>query len=336
VKKPKPKRRKSAPRQRYGAAARLFELRKLLATPHGMTLEQIQERFDVGRLTAVRLVEALEAAGEPVTVDKDGRKNVYRVAGGHAAAPAKLSMAHVLALTFARQAVAFLEGTTIKESFDEIVEQLEATLPKKTFASRLRLDRKLFVVPDAPYLPSDRSDAVDAVLTAVEREERITVKRSGARGERAFAVDPYALLVFRSGLYVAGFSHHHQSERLFALDGLRDVEWSRGDSFAYPGAWEPSARYPSGFDLFDGPQTKVRVSFASKVAKYVTRRSWHPSQRIEEHADGHVELTMTVRGTTQVVSWVLGFGEHAEVMEPGKLRDEVAIAAKKMSEIYER
>jgi len=35
-------------------------------------------------------------------------------------------------------------------------------------------------------------------------------------------------------------------------------------------------------------------------------------------------MTMDVRGTTEVVSWVLGFGDKATMLEPAVLRDEVA------------
>ena len=39
---------------------------------------------------------------------------------------------------------------------------------------------------------------------------------------------------------------------------------------------------------------------------------------------GGVELTMDVSGTVEIVSWVLGFGNQAEVLEPQALRDPVA------------
>jgi predicted DNA-binding transcriptional regulator YafY len=39
---------------------------------------------------------------------------------------------------------------------------------------------------------------------------------------------------------------------------------------------------------------------------------------------GGVEMTMDVRGTTEIVSWVLGFGDKARVEEPEGLRAAVA------------
>lgn len=63
----------------------------------------------------------------------------------------------------------------------------------------------------------------------------------------------------------------------------------------------------------------------------LTRRWGHPSQRIV-NVPGGVELTMTVRGATEALSWVLGFGNEAEVGEPlercDAVRDEFAAALK--------
>jgi proteasome accessory factor B len=321
-------------RARYGAAQRLLELRRFLATPHGASLEQIVERFACSRHTAMRMVAALQATGEPIEEERDGRRNVYRSTARAAATSFKPTIAHVIAIAVARQVLDFLEGTTIAESFDDVVAQFEGSLGRKAFASFAGLERKILVMQDAPYAPADRSDSVDAILTALEREERLRVRRMGGAKERAFDVDPYTLVLFKKGLYLTGFSHHHQSVRTFSVDGFADVEWKRGERFAYPAEWRPRDHHAGSFGLFDGPETRVVVEFSPKVAKYVVRRSWHPSQRVEEHADGRVVLTLKVRGTTEIVSWVLGFGEHARVLAPGKLRDELAVVTAAMAKAY--
>ena len=127
------------------------------------------------------------------------------------------------------------------------------------------------------------------------------------------------MLVYKKGLYLAGFSHRHGEIRTFALDGFSEVEWMRGQGFQYPADYHPARRYEGAFGIFGGEPTQVRVRYSSRVARLVTRRRWHPSQRITSFRDG-VELTMTVRGSTEVLSWVLGFGKEAEVVEPPELR----------------
>jgi predicted DNA-binding transcriptional regulator YafY len=49
-----------------------------------------------------------------------------------------------------------------------------------------------------------------------------------------------------------------------------------------------------------------------------------------------IELTMEVSGTVEVLSWVLGFGDKAEVLEPGALRDQVAAELQRACARYQR
>ena len=133
-------------------------------------------------------------------------------------------------------------------------------------------------------------------------------------------IEPYTLLVYKKGLYLAGFSHQHREIRTFALDGFREVEWLRGDRFEYSADYRPEQLTEGAFGLIRGEPTRVRILFDPKVARYVQRRQWHPSQRFRR-VEGGIELTMDVRGTTELVSWVLGFGDKALVLGPRELLD---------------
>jgi predicted DNA-binding transcriptional regulator YafY len=65
----------------------------------------------------------------------------------------------------------------------------------------------------------------------------------------------------------------------------------------------------------------VRVRFDATVPPYVRRAKWHKTQTIEEHSAG-IDLRMRVRSTSELLSWVLSLGQHAEVVEPEDLRDQ--------------
>jgi predicted DNA-binding transcriptional regulator YafY len=136
-------------------------------------------------------------------------------------------------------------------------------------------------------------------------------------------LEPYTLLVYKKGLYLAGRSEGHAGEvRTFALDGFREVEWLRGDRFDYPADYRPEQLTEGAFGLIRGEPTRVRIHFDAKVARYV-QRQWHRTQQFRP-ADGGIEMTLEVRGTTEVISWVLGFGPTARVISPRELEEEVA------------
>ena len=131
--------------------------------------------------------------------------------------------------------------------------------------------------------------------------------------------EPYSLIVYKTGLYLVGFSAHHLARRTFAVDGLREVEWLKSDRFDYPTDYHPDQVTGGAFGLTPGEPTRVRVFFKKKVARFARRRQWHPTQQIR-NVEGGIEPLMDVGGALEVQSWVLGFGDQAVVLEPAKLR----------------
>jgi predicted DNA-binding transcriptional regulator YafY len=310
---------------RYAPSSRLHELRTLLESHEGVSIYDVAERFGVSTRTALRYIQALQRAGEPLYEDLAGRRKVWRLMPTARRQSITLTTAQMVALFLSRRVFDFLSGTGFKEDLDDVFAKLEATLRRKDSAAVRNLDRKVFDVNEARHLYEGRLEDVNDIMTALLREERLRVTHESVSGARkTFVLEPYTLLVYKKGLYLAGKSQGHGGEvRTFALDGFRDVEWLRGDRFEYPADFTPAQLTEGAFGLIRGKEvTRVRIRFDEKVARYVQRRMWHPTQKFRP-VQGGVEMTMDVRGTTEVVSWVLGFGRTAEVLEPTTLRDQI-------------
>ena len=310
----------------YAPAARLLEVRSALDSAGGLSVHDIAERFSVSLRTAIRYIDALRKAGEPLYDETVGKRKVWRIMPSARRQAITLTTSQMLALFLSRRVFDFLAGTGFKEDLDEVFEKLETTLKRKDFAAVQNLDRKVFDVNEARHLYEGRIEDVNDIMTALLREDRVRVTHEGVSGGRkTFVLEPYTLMVYKKGLYLAGRSDGHGGEvRTFALDGFREVEWLRGDRFEYPPDYRPEQITEGAFGMIRGELTRVRIVFDSKVARYVQRRQWHPTQHFRRTVGGGVEMTMDLRGTVEVVSWVLGFGERALVLEPAGLREAVA------------
>jgi predicted DNA-binding transcriptional regulator YafY len=316
---------KRSARARYEPAARLHEVRALLDRAEGTSIYDIAERFELSPRTALRYVQALQRAGEPLYEEMSGARKIWRIMPTARRQTITLSTSQMVALFLSRRVFDFLAGTGFQEDLDDVFRKLEATLKSKESLTVRNLDRKVFDVNEARHLYEGRIEDVNDIITALLREDRLRVTHEGVSGGRkTFVLEPYTLLVYKKGLYLAGFSQHHQGIRTFALDGFREVEWRKGDRFEYPADYRPEQLTEGAFGLIRGEPTRVRIRFDDKVARYVQRRQWHPTQQFKRAAGGGVEMTMDVRGTVELVSWVLGFGDKVEVLEPPALRDSIA------------
>jgi len=314
----------SRPADRYAPARRIELLRALLSATGGATVYDISERLEVSVRTALRYLQAMESAGEPLYEEMDGRRKVWRLMASARQQTITLSTAQMVALAMSRRVFDFLAGTGFKEDLDAVFERLESALRRDDFVAARNLDRKIYDVNEAPHRYEGRIDHVDAIVTGLIREQRLAVAYVRTDGqEQRFELDPYSLLVYKKGLYLVGFSHHHQERRTFSLDAFSEVEWLRGVGFEYPDNYHPSQIAEGAFGLIKGAPTRVEIRFDEAVTRYVRRRLWHPSQVITE-VPGGIVLTMDVLGTVEIRSWVLSFGDKAEVLAPAALREAVA------------
>lgn len=192
---------------RYAPAKRLHELRTLLDSAQGLSLYEIAERFEVSTKTALRYLHALRAAGEPLYEDTVGRRKIWRLVAAARRQTITLTTTQMVALFLSRRVFDFLAGTGFKEDLDEVFAKLEATLKRKDFLAARNLDRKVFDVNEARHLYEGRVEDVNDIVTALLREDRLRVTHEGVSGGRkTFVLEPYTLIVYKKGLYIAGLS----------------------------------------------------------------------------------------------------------------------------------
>ncbi len=313
-------RRKNSRIAPYAPSVRFAGVRSLLDSATGASIYDIAERFGVSVRTAQRYLEALRAAGEPLYEETALRRKLWRLMPSARRETLTLTTSQMLSLFLSRRVFDFLAGTGFKEDLDDVFARLEATLRRRDFVAARHLDRKIFDINEAPHIYEGRIEHVNEILTALLREERVEIVHESIEGGRRGVIfEPYTLLVYKKGLYLAGLSHVHGQIRTLALDGFRDVTWRRGDGFTYPADFHPGQLAEGAFGLIKGPPVRVRVFFTDKVARYVTRRLWHPTQTFRR-VKGGIELTMQVKGTVELASWILSFGDQAEVRGPPELR----------------
>ena len=322
--------------QRYAAVARLNATRALLERARGATIYDVAESLDVDPRSALRYIHALEASGERLFEEMDGRRKVWRLTPTSVRNTITVTTGDLVALALERRIASFLDGTGLGAGLDQLIERLKTTIRGRDELLLRNLDRKIFDVNEAPRDYRGRADDVNELLTAVLREERVELThRSVKRGKSPFVLDPYTLFIYRKGLYVAGYSHAHGELKDFALDAIGQVKWLRRDKFEYPADYHPGQLTEGRFGLLGGPPAHVRIFFTHKVERFVRRRLRHPTQVIRR-VEGGVELTMDVHGTTELHSWVLSYGDQAEVLEPAELPREMAGELRRAAASYVR
>ncbi len=320
----------------YGPAQRLLELRTFLDASDGATLKDIAGRFEVSTRTALRYLQALERAGDPVYEETHDRRKFWRLEAGAPRASIALTAAQMIALYLSRRVFDFLKDTGFKEDLDDVFERLKKSLRRKDFAAVENLEHKLYDMDEGSHDYQARGEDVSEIVEALLRQERLRVTHGSVSDWRtAFEIDPYSLLVWRKGLYVACYSHHREAIRTYSLDGFRDVERLKGQKFEYPRKFDVRQFDDGYFGLDRGEGTPVRLRFSKRVGRFVYRRKWHPTQKGRKLRDAY-ELRMKVHGMDALRSWILSFGDTVEVIEPESLRQQIKAELDRARARYDR
>jgi proteasome accessory factor B len=165
-------------------------------------------------------------------------------------------------------------------------------------------------------LPADA--AVVALFQAVvERRAATFTYRDEPR-----LVHPERLRFARGRWYLSAFDTTRDGERLFRLDRIQgDVAVGERDAFPARTRGPVDDLLDEPWALGDDPVQEVRIRFAPARADAARRAA--PRGRATVEDDGSVVLALDVRMVPALRTFVLGFGEDAEVLSPPAVRDDV-------------
>jgi len=82
--------------------------------------------------------------------------------------------------------------------------------------------------------------------------------------------------------------------------------------------------------------TKDDVRFRTLLDRNVADVVWHSTQEVQWLSDGSLDFRVTVSGLWEISWWIMGYGDQAEVIEPGELRDMIRQRAERVCELYDQ
>jgi len=316
-------------RERDRVTRLMFLQHLLYANKQGLTVPAMASHCEVSTRTIHRDLQALDALGVK-TYKEDNR---YVLLPGRLLPPVKFTQPEAIAIFMAARLLlqhssvynhdietAFTKvGAVVPDSLrDDIMKTLEwmrhrradPTLQKTlNIVSSGWLNRKQVHIR---YLP----------LNATASDSRII---------ETYFIQPSAIA---RAVYIIARCRLRNSLRIFRLD--RIIEATALDNpYEIPEEFDAN-EYLSGYwsVTATGTPRTVRLRFCPEVARIATETFWHDSQVTEAAMDGSAVVSMHLAITQDLVSFVLGWAEMVEVLEPAALKREVLKAAHKVAVMY--
>lgn len=145
-------------------------------------------------------------------------------------------------------------------------------------------------------------------------------------------VDPYSLLYMAGNWYLVGYAHDREDLRCFRLSRIqgRITFKTRAEHDFPPPSEVDLSRYRdrAPWQLADPMATAV-IELSPTIAWWVDQMFGGQGE-YEERPDGSAVFRTEYGGEREIISWVLGLGDEAEVIEPPSLRDAATAALERV------
>jgi predicted DNA-binding transcriptional regulator YafY len=306
---------------------RLLKLINTIQNHPGLTAVELARECEIGPRQIFRDLLTLQYGG--VTISNEGEG--YRLTGKFLLDQISFSLDEALTLLYGLKLIERQKGLFPVKM---VKEHLLSLLPENLRNSIENLDPAV----DMPGTAVDYSGKAELFRVLhhgiwESRQVELDYYCFGRDEQNIRKVDPYHL-VFKDGFwYLLGFCHLREDRRLFRLDRIRHIRIL--DSKFKAEQLKPLTEQVEtvwGIEL--GEEFEFKVRFWDDSARFVRETRFHPSQQIEEEADGTIIFASKASGLRPVVRWILSFGGEAQVLEPPELRKMVAEALRVGLEKY--
>jgi len=295
-------------------ANRLFEIIYILLNKENVTAKELAEQFGVSTRTIYRDVDTLSLAGIPVYTEK-GKGGGISLLPDFVLNKSILSEREQNEILTALQGLAHVKADEAKGLLNRL-----STIFNKTAAKWLEVD-----FSDWSYDNDYFNDFKIAILAHRIAE----FDYYSSYGEKTFRrVEPIQLWFKSKSWYLKAFCLTKQGMRLYKL--------TRVNNLTITDEHFPVRDLLSAEPMKDADRERADISIKLRIAPEMTYRVFDDFDAgiVEKQPDGSFIVTKTWPEDNWVYSYVLSFGEYAEVLEPEHLREIIKTKARKLLEKY--
>jgi predicted DNA-binding transcriptional regulator YafY len=296
------------------------------ASAEGVSLNDIQEEFGVGRRTAERMRDTLYRLFPQVEELRcDDKTKRWRIPSGALSGLLQLTAEDLAEM---KTAIDILERENLPshaENLNRLWLKLRTRIRPEA-ANRVETDLEALLEAEGHAMRPGPKPKIDSRILYTLREAikgfckvRIVYNSrfKGDTTERVIA--PYGF-IYGSRHYLIAWCDHSQGMRTFSLPNIVDITLL-DESYQKNPDFDLKSHTRRSFGVFQEEPYKVVWRFSPMVSSAVHEYQFHPSQTIEDQDDGSVIVTFTAGGWKEMCWYLMTWEGEVEVLEPAYLRD---------------
>lgn len=317
----------------FAKARELVKLALLAAGRRGMSLAEIESEFDCSHRTAQRMTQALEDVFPQTVCDRDEEGRARWTLPVRAIAPLLTPTAEELAaLTTAIAELDYESMTAEARALRSLEAKVRALIPAGQGA-RLEVDEEALLMALRHAARPGPRPAVDPAVDAAIYEAlkgplllRILYRKRAEDEPSERIVEPHGLLLGVRRYLVARDRAKGEGAPLqhYRVEEIAEAQ-TQNESFVLDPHFDIRLHAQRGFGSYESEAEHGEVvwRFSPEAAAQARRYVFHPTQQVEDGADGTLTVRFTASGHLEMCWHLYIWGKHVEVLRPAALREMV-------------
>lgn len=297
---------------------RLIGILSVLLQEEKTTAPALAERFEVSKRTINRDIENLCKAGIPIRTTQ-GTGGGISIMDGYRMDRTLLTSKDMQMILAGLRSLDSVSGNSY---YGQLMEKIQAG------SSKFVSGRDSILIDLSSWYRDSLEPKIGTIQDAIEDRHLVTFRYYAPAGESERAVEPYYLVFRWSSWYLWGWCRDRKDYRLFKLNRMDDVRKSE-EAFDCREAPMPDL---SNEKIFPG-KIAVKALFAPDM-KWRLVEDFGPDC-FTESEDGKLLFTAKYTDMENLITWLLTYGDKAEILEPREAREKIAQIAQNMVRIYE-
>lgn len=297
---------------------RLLGIITILLQRDKVTAPELAKKFEVSRRTIHRDIDDICKAGIPIITYQGGDGGIS-IADGYKLDKSVLTIDELHSIIAGLKSIGSVsDSATIERLILKLSPKSEAVVSVKDS----------ILIDLSSHYKSSLSEKINLIKSAIKENKLVCFDYYSEKGLSNRAIEPYFITFKWTSWYVFGYCRDRNSFRLFKLNRL----WRHRvlDEMFVP------RQIPSeelDLDDFFTDENTITIMFDKSLEYRLVEEYGPDCYQVME--DGSLKFSVGFTNKDYMVSWVLGFGDKARVVDPIVLVNEIKEKAKNIIRNYE-
>lgn len=298
---------------------RLIGILSVLLQKEKTTAPELAERFEVSKRTINRDIEDLCRAGIPIRTAQ-GTGGGISIMDGYRMDRTILTSKDMQMILAGLRSLDSVSGSSY---YGQLMEKIQAG------SSEFITGRDSILIDLSSWYRDSLAPKIEMIQDAIGDRRLIKFRYYAPSGESERTVEPYYLVFRWSSWYLWAWCLKRKDFRLFKLNRMDGVQITE-KNFECRDATMPDL---SNEKIFPGG-IKVKALFEADQKWRLVEE--FGTSCFTENDDGRLLFTADYTDMENLITWILTFGDKAEVIEPEEVREKVRTTIEAMIKNYRR